>query len=294
MNYIFWGSFGPSGEVLKKLIEASYVPVAVVTSPDRPLGRKKVLTPPPVKVIAESRNIKVLQPDRPQDLLATDYSLLKSCDLFIAAMYPKIIPRSILSLPHLGVIGVHPSLLPRWRGPSPVQSAILRGDKETGVTIFVMDEKMDHGDIISSAPYQVSSKDTSSSLTDNLARLGAAILIEALPKFLHGNIKPVPQDHSKATITQKFTNNDAFISPEDVKIALGGVDPEKATMIDRKIRAMNPEPGTWTWGELGTKNLELRTWNEGGKRVKLLESEVSGGKLVLRKVQVEGKTPRSL
>lgn len=168
-------------------------------------------------------------------------------DVCVVAAYGKIIPKEYLEIPKFGFLNVHPSLLPKYRGASPIQTAILNGEKETGVTIILMDEKVDHGPIIAKRELRIASQDDYPALEHKLAKLGAEILIETLPKWVAGKIKPVEQNHDKATYTKKFSWPD------------GKIDWQKsADEVDRQTRALNPEPGTWT------------TWDN--KILKILES----------------------
>lgn len=270
----FFGSPFFAEVILDHLIRSGFVPKTAVSNPDRPVGRKKTMAPPAVKQRilsydpAIKENIRILQPEK------LEPSSDLSADLFIVAAYSKIIPKDILDIPRLGVIGVHPSLLPKYRGAAPIQGVILNGEEITGTTIFLMDEKMDHGPIISQREIRIQN-DTYHSLEKKLADLSAELLAEILPAFISGNIKPVSQDHEKATFTKKIGTEDAFIDPETLKMAEteGG---EPAKKADRMIRALNPEPGTWTL-------------KENGKRMKILEAELDDGKLKLKRVQIEGK-----
>ncbi len=274
MNYIFFGTPEFAAIILEKLIAAGFPPAAVVCNPDRPVGRKKVIAKPPTKILAEKYNIPVLQPEDIIDLKA-----LKS-DVFIVAAYAKIIPKEILDIPRLSAIGVHPSLLPKYRGASPIRGAILGGETETGVTLYLMDEKVDNGPIVAASHLPLATGETYETLLKKLAELGGNLLAEALPKFLAGEITPQPQDRSQATFTKKFTTEDGFINHRDLELAERGENPEQAAAIERKIRALNPEPGVWTM--------------RNGKRVKLLETQIQDGKLLLTKIQIEGKKPKVL
>ncbi len=295
MNYIFFGTPEFAAIILEKLIEAGFIPQAVVCNPDKPIGRKKVITPPPTKILAERYNIPLFQPE----ILANSKFQIPNSkfDFFIVAAYSQIIPKEILEIPRLGAIGVHPSFLPKYRGPSPIQAAILNGDEETGVSLFLVDEKVDHGPILAQRELEFSIFNFQFSiLSQKLAELGADLLIETLPKFLAGKIKPALQDDSRATYTKKFETKDAYIEPKDLEKAQGstGASTELSRMsspqetrrlaieIDRKIRALNPEPGTFT----------LSLSKGGLKRMKLLEAVLTPeGKLKLKKIQIEGKKP---
>ncbi|MFY9462661.1 MAG: methionyl-tRNA formyltransferase, partial [Candidatus Sungiibacteriota bacterium] len=232
---------------LQALIDAGYLIVGVVTQPDEPIGRKQVLTPPPVKVLAEQYDIPVFQPLR---LDARDFAdKIPRPDLFIVAAYGKIIPKAILDIPRFGVINIHPSLLPRWRGPSPIQAAILAGDAATGVTIMKIDEQMDHGALIANYKLQITNyKTTYLELHNQLAEAGAKLLIEILPRWVAGEIAPIAQDETHATYCKLLTKNS------------GRIDWGKpAEEIERMIRAYHPWPGTWTiWKtEVGDRRIRI-------------------------------------
>ncbi len=278
MNYVFFGTPHFAEMILERLMSAGMQPTLVITNPDRPAGRKHALTSPPVKVLAEKHGIVVYQPEK----LKIENLKLKIGELQFAvlASYGKIIPKEVIDLFPRGIMVVHPSLLPRYRGATPIQSTILNGDEQAGATLILMDEKVDHGPVITQRALEFPISDSPfPKLHDELARLSANLLIEILPKFAAGEVKPKPQDETKATHTRKFVPEDAFVPAVDLKKAQneGG---EIAVAIDRKIRALNPEPGMWTL--------------ENGKRIKLLEAELVGGKLKLRKIQKEGGRPYAL
>lgn len=284
MNYVFFGTPEFAAIILGKLIQGGFIPAAVVCNPDRPVGRKKVITAPAVKILAQKYNIKIWQPE---SLKIENWNLEFGeidFDFAVVAAYAKILPKEMLDIPRLGTIGVHPSLLPKYRGSSPIQSAILGGEKETGVTLYLMDEKMDHGEIISKIKSQMSKNDTYTTLMQKLAASAGDLLVETLPKFVSDEIKPVPQDESKATYTKKFERKDAFIEPNDLESAQAGTNPIKTAEIERKIRAFDPEPGAWTLQQAQGKL----------KQVKLLAAEVWSGKLVLKKTQIEGEKPKTV
>lgn len=270
MKYVFFGTPEFAAVILEKLVQAGSIPAAVVCNPDKPTGRKKIITAPPVKqLIAKGKaQIKILQPEN-LTAISDKLSVIKP-DFALVAAYAKILPKEILAIPRLGIIGVHPSLLPKYRGSSPIQQAILDGEEKTGVTLYLLDEKMDHGSIIAKSEINIHKKDTFPSLRDKLAELGADLLIETLPRFINGKITPLPQDESQATYTKKFTTEDAYID----------LDKDEGQIIERKVHALNPGPGTWTM--------------QNGKRVKILEVKLIDGKLKLKKIQVEGKKPELL
>ena len=285
MQYAFFGTPSFAAVILERLIDAGRPPALLVCNPDRPYGRQKILTPPPTKLIAEARGIPVQQPE---SLLNWKSEIGNSnFDLFIVSAYNKIIPKALLAFPRLGAINVHPSLLPRHRGPSPIQTALLEGDAETGVTIFLMDRAVDHGPMLigSKLPFPISSY-TCKELMRALAELGAHALIKILPEFLKGDMVPQIQDEAQATYTKKFTAEDAYVPWESLVSALSG-NAEQTTRIERMIRGLNPEPGVWTISGMPP----LFDLPE-GKRVKLLKATHDKGTLSLTEIQVEGKQPR--
>lgn len=277
-KFVFFGTPEFAVRVLEKIIAGGYVPLAVICNPDRPVGRKKITTPPPTKVVAQKHGVCVLQPETLDAEFKTQIINLKP-EFGIVAAYAKIIPREVIDLFPRGVIGVHPSLLPKCRGSSPIQSAILGGEEKTGATLYLLDEKMDRGAIIAAREIAINDDDDYNKLHLKLAELGGELLLETLPKFLSDKIKPVPQDESLATYTKKFTTEDAFIDEKDLLAAIAG-GREKALAVSRKIRALNPEPGTWT----------VRI----GKRIKLIDGAIENGRLVLKKTQAEGEKAKTV
>ncbi|MEW6617617.1 MAG: methionyl-tRNA formyltransferase [Patescibacteria group bacterium] len=277
MNYkfAFFGTPRFAEIVLEELIAQGLIPSVVICNPDRPVGRKKIITPPPTKLLAQKHNIAVSQPEKLE--AETWKAEVGEIDFTVVAAYGKIIPKEILNTPKFSTLGIHPSLLPKHRGASPIQTAILDGDEETGVSLFLVDEKVDHGKIIAEDATIILANDTYLSLEKRLAKLGADLLITTLPEYIGGKIIPKEQDEGEATFTKKFETQNGFIASDVLDAALQG---EKAFWIHKKICALNPEPGVWT-----IKN---------EKRMKLLESELRGEKLVLKKIQIEGKTPQIL
>ncbi len=242
MRYIFFG--GQESKfaeiILEELINAGLPPVASIRNAKAPL----------------------------------DPEYLKSlgADFFLVAAFGKILKKEILDIAPKGTVGVHPSLLPKYRGASPIQSAILNGEKETGTSIFLIDEKVDHGPVIAMEKIPIDPDDTYATLEKKLARLSADLLTKSMGKWFEGQLKPEDQDDSTATFTKKFTSDDA-------KIDFKNGDQKDAWL---KIRALNPEPGAFSI-----------LHSEDGKilRIKLLEADYVDGKLSLKKVQPEGKKP---
>jgi len=249
MKYIFFGTPKFAAIVLEKLINTGCVPEAVICNPDELVGRKQILTPPPVKsfIIEHGTwNIKIFQPIKLDSSFKFQVSGLKP-DLAIVAAYGKILPKEILEIPKHGFINVHGSLLPKYRGASPIQAAILNGDKETGITIMKIDEEMDHGPILGKSEIRISKSETFESLSQKLAISGADLLIKTIPDYIYGKIKPIEQDHSKATYTK-------IIKKEDGKIDWS----KSAGEIERMTRAFYPWPTAWAiWNNKILKIFEV-------------------------------------
>jgi methionyl-tRNA formyltransferase len=252
--------------ILESLITNNYKPVVVITEPDRSKGRKKILTPPPIKLVAQKNKILVLQPNKIIDYKSQITSLKP--DLIIVAAYGQIIPQEILDIPKLGALNIHPSLLPLYRGASPIQNTILNNEVNTGTTIIKMDAKMDHGDIIThsnlSAQGEQISNVTYPELAEKLSNLSAKLLIDILPKYFAGKIRPLPQDHSKATFTKLLKKEDGLLA-----------DNEKPEIVERKIRAYYPWPGTYFLID-GTRFIVKKAY---------LEQDL----VVIEQIQPEGK-----
>ncbi len=199
MRIVFMGTPDFAVSSLKALYEAGYEIAAVVTQPDKPKGRKKELTPPPVKEYALSVSLPVLQPEKLKNGEWDDKLSALSADLFVVAAFGQILPQNILDMPRYGCINLHASLLPEYRGAAPIQQAILDGKKETGVTIQQMALALDSGDIISRKIVPIDDEDTGGSLFDKLAEEGARLLLETIPRIESGDINPEPQDESKSS-----------------------------------------------------------------------------------------------
>lgn len=219
--------------------------VTVVTQPDRPKGRDLKSAPPPVKVAAERLGLLVQQPPKIREASVIDSLRSLQPDLIIVVAYGQILPKSLLEIPRLGCINVHTSLLPRWRGAAPIQYAILQGDHETGVTTMYMDEHMDTGDIILQRAQLIHVDDTSATLHDRLAKLGADLLVETVGLIAGDKVPRAKQDETRVTHAKKITKEDGRINWA-----------RSAIEIERQVRAFNPWPGTHT--RLG--DLLLKVW----------------------------------
>ncbi|MBI2064606.1 MAG: methionyl-tRNA formyltransferase [Candidatus Yanofskybacteria bacterium] len=243
LKIVFFGTSDFAVPALKSLLNFGYPIMAVVTQPEKPAGRLRVTMPSPVKKLALENNIPTLEPHN----LKNDEEFFKhfkhlNPDLCIVASYGKIIPSRYLEIPKYGFINIHPSLLPKYRGPSPIQTAILNGDTETGVSIMLIDEQMDHGPILGITNYELRITNYYKETEEELAKLGAELLIDTLPKYISGEIKPQEQNHSQATLTKMITREDGHIDWN-----------RPAEEIYNQIRALNPEPGTWTLLRQGSR-----------------------------------------
>jgi methionyl-tRNA formyltransferase len=232
---VFFGTPSFAIPTLEGLLRGPDKVVGVVTQPDREKGRGRKVVFSPVKELALQHGLNPLQPEKAKEEAFQKALKGLQADLCVVVAYGQILPESVLKIPNYGAVNVHGSLLPRYRGAAPIAWAILKGEKVTGVTTMVMDEGMDTGDILLQAEVQIGAEDTCQRLHDRLAALGAKLLTETLEKMKEGNIRPIPQDHSKATYAPPFKKEDGHI---DWK--------KEAEEIDRQVRAFNPWPGAFT------------------------------------------------
>jgi methionyl-tRNA formyltransferase len=232
---IFMGTPEFAVPCLTTLIETQTV-VGVVTQPDKPAGRGNLLRPSPVKVVAEAAGILVYQPKSLRKEEAADPLRQWSPDLIIVAAFGQILRPHVLYLPPKGSLNVHASLLPRWRGATPIQHAILAGDETTGVTLMQMDEGLDTGAMYVQESLAIDPRETAATLHDRLAALGAAMLRRHLDAILDGGLLPVPQDEAGSTYAPMIRKEAGLIDWH-----------RDAETIDRHIRAMTPWPGAFTW-----------------------------------------------
>lgn len=230
---VFMGTPDFSVPVLKNLVNEGYNIVGVVTQPDRPKGRKKALTPPPVKVEAEKHQLPVLQPEKIRNEVADVLAL--NPDLIITAAFGQILPNELLEAPKYGCINVHASLLPELRGGAPIHYSILQGKKKTGITIMYMAEKLDAGDILTQVEVEIEERDTVGLLHDKLSQAGVTLLLETIPSLLEGKITPKKQDDSQATFASNIKREQ-----EKVDWSKTGED------IYNQIRGLNPWPVAFT------------------------------------------------
>ena len=228
---------------LKALHHNGYDVALVVTQPDRPRGRGRKVTPSPVKATAMNLGIPVIQPASIKTAEFADHIKSYKPDFQVVIAYGKILPENVLAIPRVGTINIHASLLPKLRGAAPIQWAVINGEKETGVCSMLMDKGMDTGDILLTAPEPVKPEDTAGTLHDRLAAKGATVLIDTLKKYKDHTIRPIPQDHSRATYAPMLTKDDGLINWN-----------KSATALERFIRGVTPWPGAYTfWGETRLK-----------------------------------------
>lgn len=234
---VFMGTPEFAVPCLQALLDAGYTIPLVVTQPDKPVGRKQVMTPPPVKQLAAAHGIEAYQPAK---LRKNEEALEKlkaaEADLFVVVAYGKILPQSVLDIPAKGCINVHASLLPKLRGSAPIQWAIVNGETETGVTTMVMDAGMDTGDELIKAAIPIAPDETGVTLAEKLSRLGAKTLLETLPAYLDGSLKPKAQDHAQATTIPLLAKEHGLID---------WTRPARA--LDHQIRGLKPWPETYTF-----------------------------------------------
>lgn len=232
---VFMGTPAFSAPILSMLVEEGYEVAAVVTQPDRPVGRKKVLTPPPVKEQALIHGIEVLQPEKLKG--STEWERLQEInpDLIVTAAFGQLLPQEVLELPRLGAINVHASLLPKYRGGAPIHQAVIDGEPTTGVTIMYMEKKLDAGDIISQVELPIEDTDTTGTLFDKLSAAGTELLKETLPSIVNGTNPRSPQDEQLVT----FARN---ISREQERLDWT----KSARDLWNQVRGLSPWPGAYT------------------------------------------------
>jgi methionyl-tRNA formyltransferase len=275
-----------------QVLAAHFNVAGVVTQPDRPAGRGQTLTPPPVKALAKQLGLPSIQPQKLRLPEAMQQLRDWKPDLIVVTAYGQILHQEVLDLPAYGCINVHASLLPRWRGAAPINAAILHGDQQTGVTIMRMDVGVDTGPLISQRAIAIEPGETALSLSERLAALGADLLVESLPGYLSGELPPRPQDISQATYAPMLKKEDGEL---DFKL--------EAAELERKVRAFQPWPGTFTFWQNGPlKVLRARCVFDPEIEAGLAPGEhtishglpaicTAQGMLVLEELQPAGKKP---
>ncbi len=258
LNFIFFGTPDVASSTLEILKQGRFLPSLIVTSPDQKQGRKMILTPPPVKVWAEENNIPYIQPEKLNDLKI-------NADLFIVVAYGKIMPEKLINLPKLGSINIHYSLLPKYRGASPVESAILNGDTETGVTIQQMAFKIDSGAILVQEKVDILPDEKAQDLRIRLIQIGGKLLVKSLPNIISQKITPTPQDEENSTHCGKIKKEDGLMDMKN----------ESSADLYNKFRAYALWPRTFFF-----KN---------NKRIIITDATLDNGNFVIKKILPEGK-----
>ena len=301
-NFIFFGTPDVASKTLDILKASGYTPTLIVTSPDKPQGRKMLMTPSPVKVWAIENNIPFIQPEKTQELeniifrrgLASDgettslgrpgtgkaelfklqkvrteeeliFSNEDEYDFSLVVAYGKILPESLIKSPRLGSINIHYSLLPKYRGASPVESAILAGDTVTGVSIQQMEYKMDSGPILAEERVEILPTETTEDLRSRLIKIGGGLLVKMLPEFLEGKITSKTQDETEATFCKKIKKEDGHVD----------LEAELPSILYNKLRAYNKWPRIFFF--------------QNSKRIIITDAVLENGKFVIKKVLPEGK-----
>lgn len=252
IKVIFMGTTDFGVPALESLVAAGYEVQAAVCQPDRPNKRGKKVEILPLKAKALELGITVLQPEKIRDTQFVEVLKNFQSDIFVVAAYGQILSREILEIPNYGALNIHGSLLPDYRGAAPIQRAIIDGKKKTGVTIMLMSEGMDTGDMLSKAEYPITESTTFLDLYRSLSLLGGHLLIETMEKFLAGALKPVPQDNSVATYAEKILKDTGYInwhkSSREILYLINGTDPVPGAYIvynDEKIKCFSPEIVIW-------------------------------------------------
>ena len=270
MRVVFFGTPDFAVPSLEALLGEGFDVVAAVTQPDKPQGRSRsTAVPPPVKVAAAAEDVPVLQPARPTEPQFVERLRALAPDVGVVVAYGHILKPELLALPRHGMVNVHPSLLPELRGAAPVEWAILNGLEKTGVTIMRMDEGLDSGPILHQLPHYIEPEVTGGELSEHLAEMGAQALVETLALLEQDALKPVPQDHARATYAPKLTRDTARIRWSD-----------PADKVARTIRALDPKPGAWTALETGGGRREALKGSRtvaGSVEVKLFGARVAEG-----------------
>ncbi len=274
LPYAFFGTGALAESVLASLVRTGYVPSVVVTKPDSMQGRHMQLTAPHIKTWAELKNIEVLQPVKLDDVFYQNLKA-KDCELFIVASYGKIIPENILNLPVLGVLNVHPSLLPLYRGPSPLESVLLNGDLTTGISIMKLDKEMDHGPLLVQSVFPINPETNAGKLEVECGQYGGDLLVQVLPAYIEGSLIPKEQDHSKATICKKITKDLGEITLDT-----------PADEVRRKFRALTPWPSLYFFHNHDEKMMRFKVTSVDLLSYKELDSTA---KNVILSVIPEGK-----
>lgn len=288
MRIVFMGTPDIAAESLRALIAAGHEVCGVFTREDKPVGRKQILTAPPVKQVALEHGIPVYQPKTLRDGSADEILAELAPELIVVVAYGRILPVSVLQLPKYGCINLHVSLLPKYRGSAPVQWSVINGDTETGVTIMQLDEGVDTGDILCVAPVKIGENETAGELFERISALGAQTLCDTVVAIEKGEVTPVPQDHTKATHAPQLTKEMGYFDFH-----------EDAAVLHNLIRGLNPWPvASFLCGEKRVKVLRSTLRQESGipgtiLSLKPLVIACENGSLCLEEVVPEGSRSMS-
>jgi methionyl-tRNA formyltransferase len=288
---IFMGTPQFAVPALKALHKNDQDIALVVTQPDRPKGRGRKLTPSPVKEMAMNLGCSVIQPPSVRTTEFSNCIEKHTPDFIVVVAFGHIIPKNILAIPKIATINIHASLLPKYRGPAPIQWAIINEEKETGITTMLMDEGLDTGDILLSSKLKIASDDTSDTLHGRLADLGADLLIQTLNAYETGDIHPMPQDHTQATYAPILKKNDGRMNWK-----------LPAESLETFIRGMTPWPGAFSFHEkkrlkfFKAKAIAMNTKASPGTVIKGFPDElwISTGKGVLSIIELQGESGKRL
>jgi len=292
MNIVFFGTSEFAMTVLHKLIDSEHKVLAVVTQPDRQKGRRLKISPPPIKVLAQTKEIAVFQPDDASSKESIAYLKKLNADLFVVVAFGQILRKEALEIPKIYSVNIHGSLLPKYRGAAPTNWAIMNGDAASGVTIIKMNEKMDGGDIILKKEIAIDKDDTNITLSEKLADIGADALMEAMESIGSGKARFARQDDSAVTYAPKLKKEDGLINWN-----------EPAVKIHNKVRALLPWPSAYTHFKGKTlKILKTEVFEAGsnkrasGEVVDIIKHKgivikTGEGNLLIQYVQIEAKKP---
>ena len=245
MNVLFAGTPEFAARCLEALLKSRHRVIGVITQPDRPAGRGFALAPSPVKKLASARGIQVTQPESLRDAQAQAELKHFRPDVIVVAAYGLILPRPVLQLPRDGAINIHASLLPRWRGATPIERALLAGDRHTGVSIMQMDDGLDTGPVLMQEEIPILEHDTMGTLRDRLAELGAKLIVQALDALQAGVIRATAQSAEGVTYAAKLEKREARVDWR-----------QGALTVNRQVRALNPSPGA----DARVRGVELKIW----------------------------------
>jgi len=263
LKFVFCGTPNIASKTLEILKENGYIPSLIITSPDKPQGRKMLITPPPTKTWAIENKISYLQPEKLDEGFYNEISNI-NCDLFIVVAYGKILPEKLINLPKLGSINIHYSLLPKYRGASPIESAILNGDTQTGITIQKMKFKMDSGPIIAKEIIEIQPDEKAPDLRKRLIKIGGELLVKTLPNIIENKIQLISQNEKEVSYCKKIKKEDGLINLSD--------NPIKNY---NKFRAYTAWPRTFFF--------------QNNKRIIITDAVLEDKKFVIKKVLPEGK-----